>query len=110
MCLAIPGKVLSAFDSGGLPMARVQFGSLTREACLAYVPHAKVGDYVLVHVGFAISCVNEAEAQRTYQALAELNQLTELDAPEVRRDGGREGARDGNASGSPHPSLKETLP
>ncbi|MGH9487397.1 MAG: HypC/HybG/HupF family hydrogenase formation chaperone [Terriglobales bacterium] len=84
MCLAIPGKILSAYEHHGLPMARVQFGAVTREACLAYTPQAAVGDYVLVHVGFAISCVNEAEAQRSYQALEELNQLGELDAPVVQ--------------------------
>ncbi len=64
-------------------MARVQFGGVTREACLNYVPETTVGEYVLVHVGFAISRVDEEEAQRTYQALAELDQLTELEAPEV---------------------------
>jgi len=83
MCLAIPGKVVSAFEAGGLPMARVQFGAVTREACLAYVPQAVVGDYVLVHVGFAISRVDEAEAQRTFEVLREMDQLTELDAPAV---------------------------
>ena len=83
MCLAIPGKVLSLYEAEGLPMARVQFGVLTREACLAYVPQARRGDYVLVHVGFAIGCVDEAEALRTYRLLEELDQLSELDAPVV---------------------------
>jgi len=90
MCLAIPGKVVSAFQAGGLPMARVQFGAVTREACLAYVPQAVVGDYVLVHVGFAISRVNEEEAHRTYQLLGEMDQLSELAAPVVHeRDEGQ---------------------
>lgn len=84
MCLAIPGKILNAYEHHGLPMARVQFGAITREACLTYTPEAHVGDYVLVHVGFAISCVNEAEAARTYAALQELNQLGELEAPVVQ--------------------------
>jgi hydrogenase expression/formation protein HypC len=83
MCLAIPGKVVETYDQGGLSMARVQFGGITREACLEYLPDTKAGDYVLVHVGFAISQVDEAEAERTYQALMELDQLTELDAPVV---------------------------
>ncbi len=83
MCLAIPGKILTAYELHGLPMAKVQFGAITREACLTYTPEAHVGDYVLVHVGFAISCINEAEAARTYSALEELNQLGELDAPVV---------------------------
>lgn len=83
MCLAIPGKVVETYQQNGLQMARVQFGGITREACLEYVPETAPGDYVLVHVGFAISRVDEAEAQRTYQALKELDQLGELDAPLV---------------------------
>src|ERR1035441_5982135 len=71
MCLAIPGKVIDTYDQNGLRMARVQFGGITREACLEYVPETKTGEYVLVHVGFAISKVDEAEAERTYQALKE---------------------------------------
>lgn len=88
MCLAIPGKVLETFDRGGMQMARVQFGGITREACLEYVPETQVGEYVLVHVGFALSRVDEEEAHRTYQALLELDQLTELDTPEVKNDTG----------------------
>ena len=87
MCLAIPGKVLTAFDRNGLRMARVQFGGIVREACLEYVPETQVGEYVLVHVGFAISRVDEAEAERTYRALQELDQLTELEAPVVEEIG-----------------------
>ncbi|HEX4065537.1 MAG TPA: HypC/HybG/HupF family hydrogenase formation chaperone [Acidobacteriaceae bacterium] len=83
MCLAIPGKVVEIFTTEGMHMARVQFGGITRDACLNYVPETQVGDYVLVHVGFAISRVDEEEAQRTYAALAELDQLSELDAPVV---------------------------
>ncbi len=83
MCLAIPGKVVEAFDQQGMRMARVQFGGVVREACLEYLPETQVGDYVLVHVGFAISRVDEAEAQRTYRLLEGLDQLTELNAPLV---------------------------
>jgi hydrogenase expression/formation protein HypC len=83
MCLAIPGKVVETFDKSGLLMGRVQFGGIIREACLEYVPETLVGDYVLVHVGFAISRVDEAEAERTYRALKDLDQLTELDSPVV---------------------------
>ena len=83
MCLAIPGKVIETFDRAGMQMARVQFGGITREACLEYVPETRVGEYVLVHVGFALSRVDEEEAQRTYQALAELDQLSELETPDV---------------------------
>ena len=83
MCLAIPGKVVETYDQSGLRMARVQFGGIVREACLEYVPETQTGEYVLVHVGFAISRVDEAEAERTYQALKDLDQLTELDSPVV---------------------------
>ena len=89
MCLAIPGKVMATFDRGGMQMARVQFGGVTREACLEYVPETQVGEYVLVHVGFALSRVDEEEAHRTYQALIELDQLGELETPEVEDNGPR---------------------
>lgn len=84
MCLAIPGKVVESFEQRGLRMAKVQFGGITREACLEYVPETKIGDYVLVHVGFAISRVDEEEARRTYQLLESMDQLTELSAPEIQ--------------------------
>ena len=87
MCLAIPGKVVEAFDQGGILMAKVQFGGIVREACLEYVPETQVGDYVLVHVGFAISRLDEEEAQRTYQLLEEMDQLADLDAPMVNEVG-----------------------
>lgn len=83
MCLAIPGKVVELSERNGMRMARVQFGGIIREACLEYVPAAQVGQYVLVHVGFAISLVDEEEARRTYELLENMNQLTELDAPIV---------------------------
>lgn len=90
MCLAIPGKVVETFTQEGMTMARVQFGGVTRDACLNYVPETRIGDYVLVHVGFAISRVDEEEARRTYQALEELGQLSELDVPAVEdTPGGR---------------------
>lgn len=89
MCLAIPGKVVDAFSKGGMRMAKVQFGGITREACLEYVPDTKIGEYVLVHVGFAISKVDEEEARRTYELLKEMDQLTELEAPVVEEIGSR---------------------
>ena len=95
MCLAIPGKVVEAFDQGGMRMARVQFGGIVREACLEYVPDTKVGEYVLVHVGFAISKVDEEEAHRTYEILEEMDQLAELMAPVVdEREGHQPGFRE----------------
>lgn len=83
MCLGIPGKVLESYESGGLRMARVQFGGIVREACLQYVPEAQTGDYVVVHVGFAISKIDEEEAARTYRLLQDMGQLTELEAPKI---------------------------
>ena len=79
MCLAIPGKILSAQENDGLRLGRVQFGAIVRSARLDFVPEAAVGDYVMVHVGFAISKVDEAEAERTYALLQEMGVLeTEL--------------------------------
>ncbi len=83
VCLGIPGKILDAYDSQGLRMAKVQFGGIVREACLQYVPEAAIGDYVVVHVGFAISKLNEEEAERTYRLLEEMGQLSELEAPKI---------------------------
>jgi len=88
VCLAIPGRVAEVFTHEGLHLARVQFGGVTREACLDYVPDTRVGDYVLVHVGFAISRVDEEEARRTYEALAELDLPGELEIPEVKEPAG----------------------
>jgi len=87
MCLAIPGKVTELYDKQGMRMAKVQFGGITREACLEYVPETTVGQYVLVHVGFAISTVDEEEAKRTYELLEQMDQLTELNAPVVEEIG-----------------------
>ncbi|HWF10091.1 MAG TPA: HypC/HybG/HupF family hydrogenase formation chaperone [Bryobacteraceae bacterium] len=78
MCLAIPGKIIGFHDKLGVRMSKVDFGGVTREACMDYVPDACVGEYVLVHVGFAISKVDEEEARRTYQYLEEMDQLQEI--------------------------------
>lgn len=72
MCLGVPGKIIETYDAGGLPMGKVDFGGVTREACLAYVPDAQVGDYTVIHVGFAISRLSEEEAQSSLEALREL--------------------------------------
>jgi hydrogenase expression/formation protein HypC len=79
MCLAIPGKVAELYEARGVSMARVDFGGIVREACMAYLPEARLGEYVLVHAGFAITTVDEEEAQRT---LADLQVLGELSAEE----------------------------
>ena len=83
MCLGIPGKIIDAYESHGLRMAKVQFGGVVREACLQYLPEAAAGDYVVVHVGFAISKLDEEEAARTYRLLEEMGQLSELDNPRL---------------------------
>lgn len=94
MCLGIPGRIIERHDDAGLPMGVVDFGGVRRSVCLAYVAdEVDVGDYAIVHVGFAISKVNEAEAKRTYAALREMSQLEELDwmrevADQVERAGG----------------------
>ena len=80
MCLGIPGRIVERSNDAGLPMGVVDFGGVRREVCLAYVDRdVQVGDYVVVHVGFAIAVVDEAEAHRTFEALRELSRLDELD-------------------------------
>ncbi len=72
MCLAVPGKVLESSQVGFNRVAKVQFGGVTRRVYLDFVPEAQVGDFVLVHVGFAISKIDEAEARHTYRMLEEM--------------------------------------
>jgi hydrogenase expression/formation protein HypC len=73
MCLGIPGKLVELHEQDGLPMGKVEFGGILKEVCLAYTPEAQLGDYVLVHVGFAISRIDEAEAQETLDYLKEID-------------------------------------
>ncbi len=75
MCLAIPGKILEIQEQGPLRAARVQFGGIVRQVSLSFVPEAELGDYVMVHVGFAISRVDSLEAERTYKLLEEMGAL-----------------------------------
>jgi hydrogenase expression/formation protein HypC len=72
MCLGIPGKIIECYESGGLPMGKIDFGGVTREACLAYVPEAQVGEYAIIHVGFALNVISEEEAQETLSLLREI--------------------------------------
>jgi hydrogenase expression/formation protein HypC len=79
MCLGIPGRIVEMRNEGGLPMGVVDFGGVRREVCLAYVAdEVSVGDYAVVHVGFAISKVDEDEARRTYDVLREMGELNDL--------------------------------
>ncbi len=72
MCLAIPGKIIEIYEADGLRMARLDFGGIIKEICLAYVPEAEVGEYALIHVGFAISLMDEEEAQETLKLIKEV--------------------------------------
>lgn len=80
MCLGVPGQVVSIVENPlGMTMGKVSFGGITKEVCMVYVPEVEVGDYVVVHVGFAISIVDEAEARRTLEYLRDMGDLDELD-------------------------------
>lgn len=74
MCLGVPGKVVETYARDDLPMGKVDFSGILKEVCLAYTPEATVGDYVIVHVGFAISRVDEAEAQEIFSYLEQIGQ------------------------------------
>ena len=82
MCLAVPGKIVEIKESDGLQMAKVDFGGIFREACLDYVPEAKVGDYCIIHVGFAISLLGEQEAMETLELLKRISNIEEDLGPE----------------------------
>jgi len=83
MCLAVPGEVMSMADNHGMRFAKVRFGGITRDVCLEYQPEARIGDFVLVHVGFAIATINREEAA---QMLAVLEEIGHTDDPAA--DGG----------------------
>jgi hydrogenase expression/formation protein HypC len=77
MCLGVPGKIVKTYENGGLQMAKVDFGGVFREACLNYVPEAKVGEYCIIHVGFAISVLSESEAMETLELLKQIGSFDE---------------------------------
>jgi hydrogenase expression/formation protein HypC len=81
MCLAVPGKIIEISEQEGLRMAKVDYGGVFRETCLDYVPEAKVGDYCVIHVGFAISLMNEKEALETLSLLKEISNLEDEIGP-----------------------------
>jgi len=83
MCLGVPGKVVSVEpDPLGMHMGKVSFGGITKEVCLAYTPEAEVGDYVVVHVGFSISVIDEEQAHEVFRYLKEMGELAELEVPQ----------------------------
>lgn len=83
MCLAIPGKVLEIYDDGGLKMGRIDYAGTVNTACLEYVPKIEVGQYTIVHAGFAISIIDEEEAQKTYEVWNELVQQAAQEGTDI---------------------------
>lgn len=77
MCLGIPGKILNIYETNGLKMGQIDFGGVIREACLDYVPEAQVGDYTLIHVGFALNIISESEAQETLELIKQISDIDE---------------------------------
>jgi hydrogenase expression/formation protein HypC len=82
MCLAVPGKIVEIYEQDGLKMAKVDYGGIFRETCLDYVPEAKVGEYCVIHVGFAISLMNEKEALETLTLLKQISDIETETGPE----------------------------
>lgn len=81
MCLAVPGRVVETYREHDLLMGKVDFGGVSRRVCLEHVPEVRPDEYVLVHVGFALSRIDEDEARRVFAILAEMDQLEELQEP-----------------------------
>lgn len=77
MCLGIPGKVVEIYETNGTRMGRVDFGGVTKEVCLAYVPEVELGDYTIIHVGFAITRLDEQSAQESLKLFQEMGRLAE---------------------------------
>lgn len=77
MCLGVPGRVMEVYDINGIRMGKLDFAGITKEACLAYVPEVEVGDYAIVHVGFAITKLDEASAQESLALFREIGLLQE---------------------------------
>lgn len=75
MCLGIPGKVIEVYERDGVKMGKVEFGKIRREVCLSFTPEVKPGDYVIVHVGFAISILNEKEAMEVFKTFEEISKI-----------------------------------
>ena len=83
MCLGVPGKVVETYENeGGMVMGKVNFSGIIKEVCMAYIPDIQVDDYVVVHVGFAISKVDEKEAMEVFEFLKQMDELGELDIPQ----------------------------
>jgi hydrogenase expression/formation protein HypC len=83
MCLGVPGKIVEIYEVGGLKMGKVDFGGVYREACLEYVPDAQVGEYTVIHVGFAINRLDEEEAKESLALLQEIVNIEQELGPET---------------------------
>ena len=83
MCLGVPGKIIEIYQANGLKMGKIDFGGVVREACLEYVPEAQLGDYALIHVGFALNLVSEQEALETLDLLRQISELDQEISPEA---------------------------
>jgi hydrogenase expression/formation protein HypC len=81
MCLGIPGKVVETYREHDVLMGKIDFNGVFKRVCLEHVPHVRLGDYVLVHVGFALNTIDEAEARRVFEFLEGMNQLDEIQGP-----------------------------
>jgi hydrogenase expression/formation protein HypC len=81
VCLGVPGRVVEVLPEGDVLMADVEFGGIRKRVCIAHVPEAAPGDYVLVHVGFALARIDETEARRVFEFLESMNQLSEIQEP-----------------------------
>jgi hydrogenase expression/formation protein HypC len=102
MCLAIPGRVLSIEEQDGTRMGMVDFSGVRKEVCLAYVPDLQVGDYTIVHVGFALSKIDEAAAQETLHVLSQMGVLEEeLDQLRDTENSTEQGSASGKTEGPP---------
>ncbi|MDT8381085.1 MAG: HypC/HybG/HupF family hydrogenase formation chaperone [Brevefilum sp.] len=81
MCLGIPGKIITIYENHGTKMAKIDFGGVSREACIEVIPEAKPGDWTIVHAGFALNLLSEDEAQETLDILQEMAELAEEENP-----------------------------
>ncbi len=86
MCLGIPGEVIETYSEHDMLMGKVDFGGVFKRVCLEHTPEARVGDFVIVHVGFALQVIDEAEAKQVFAFLEQMNELQELEAAGTDED------------------------
>ena len=97
MCLGVPGRIVNVYDSAGLRMGKVDFGGTFREACLEYVPEAGIGDWTIIHVGFALSLLSESEASETLEMIRQMMDLADEMPPGPPSSDSSVGADDASA-------------